>query len=726
MSDLFLRVLNMSLTASIVIAAIIIIRLFLKKAPKVFSYALWLIVLVRLLCPITVSAPFSVMPGENTGLGISNWTDDYVSETVFVHDIHPEYQAAVDKGIEPVYAGDGGYYVVTAPDGSEPETVKTAVIPKWSVIWIFGMVSMALWGIVSFIRLKMRLVGEVCLQNNVYIADHISSPFVLGVLRPKIYLPSALGADEREYIMLHEQHHIRRLDHIIKLLAFLALCVHWFNPLVWVAFVLSSKDMEMSCDEAVMKKMDRDIRAEYSVSLLKFAADRKVIIGTPVAFGESSTKERVKNVMSYKKPAVWMIVAAVVVCIVSAACLATDPKENADPFSKSYVAESIEYANGMYSYVLTEENSPNYMFRLETDGKLIAISKDNLTGKIYGRAKTLKLTTENFDALFLNEREYGEKLRQNNKAAWIVRNVSTGNNVFYHILKQKNGEVYITYGYQHTDTPHIRFVFKLKETEVDITDYSIIDGEIYVTNKCIFMHTLSSFLPFDGDSGYAYKIAEDSLVVWNRQTGEVSVVSSLQTWRELPYTKDEWEKLMKEASLNFEYDKTHYLPVMGGTGIIESKGELWLIEIRENAQMGKFVWSVYSLVQENAMGSARWEFYPTFSSREPRFRFDFDMDFSEITVVCTGGGSVSDSTWQRDTSVVIKKGEPLYWYPYSGDGLEVATRAKISFSVDDKKAGGIYITGEKTENGWLYTAKPTGMDIIMFEGGEYGGAVIYG
>ena len=182
-----------------------------------------------------------------------------------------------------------------------------------------------IYGVTSLLRLRRRLVGAVPLEKSVYLVDHISTPFVLGLVRPKIYLPSALPEGERGYILLHERYHIRRLDHVVKLLAFLALCIHWFNPLVWLMFILLGRDMEMSCDEAVMKKLGEAVRADYSASLLRLATGRHFPAGVPLAFGEGDTRERVKNVLRWKEPRLWAVLAGAAVCTVVIAACAVNP-----------------------------------------------------------------------------------------------------------------------------------------------------------------------------------------------------------------------------------------------------------------------------------------------------------------------------------------------------------------------------------------------------------------
>ena len=346
-------ILNMTLTGSIVIMLVLPARLALRRAPRIYSYTLWLVALFRLLCPVTISAPVSLIP-EPVGSGelVSHWEEQYTEPVQrYIHSGTPEYRAAVDAGRQPLW-GDGGSYVVTGPDGlSEPETNGSTRYPVLTSLWLAGVAAMAAWGVVSLLRLRRRLVGAVSLEKGVYLADHIGTPFVLGLFRPKIYLPSALPEGERRYILLHERHHIRRLDHVVKLLAFLALCVHWFNPLVWLMFVLLGKDMEMSCDEAVMRKLGAAVRADYSASLLRLATGRKIIAGAPLAFGEGDTRERVKNVLRWKCPRLWAVLAGAVVCAAVIAACAVNPRVRAtgqyasmeDYAGEAMSAETVTY-----------------------------------------------------------------------------------------------------------------------------------------------------------------------------------------------------------------------------------------------------------------------------------------------------------------------------------------------------------------------------------------------
>ncbi|MGM9662383.1 MAG: M56 family metallopeptidase [Oscillospiraceae bacterium] len=287
LQTVFLRVLEMSKVAAVVIAVVLAARLALKRAPKAFSYALWAVVLFRLLCPVSVQAPVSVLPR---------------SEPLTAALTRTEEPAAVWK--TEGGAAEGGL-VIPGAETEEAGAADGAASPgQWDwtrpgqYVWLAGAAGMLLYGAVSCAALRRKLAGAVLLRDNIYLTDRVGSPFVLGLLRPRIYLPSDLEERERPYIILHEQIHIRRLDHIAKPAAFAALCLHWFNPLVWAAFVCFARDMEMSCDEAVVKKLGAEVRADYAASLLRLAAPLRT--AAPAAFGEGDAKGRIRNLQRWK------------------------------------------------------------------------------------------------------------------------------------------------------------------------------------------------------------------------------------------------------------------------------------------------------------------------------------------------------------------------------------------------------------------------------------------
>ena len=316
MSNLFSTVLNMSMTGSVVILLVMLSRFLLKRAPKIFSYALWSVVLFRLLCPVALTAPVSVLNALEPEVQEASET------TSVVYFLPAEVRQASDFTFVPAEKQSG----TDSVQAGESEHPHLDLMMAASYVWITGSGIMILYSVIQYIRLRGKLVGAMVYRGNVYRADYIDTPFVMGIFSPKIYLPSDVPMNERKYIIAHERHHIRRCDHIIKLLAYFALCIHWFNPLVWAAFILAGKDMEMSCDEAVIRKMGSQIRADYSASLLSLATHKKIIAGMPLAFGEGDTKGRVMNMAKWKKPKLWVSVICLLLCTIILVACAVNPQ----------------------------------------------------------------------------------------------------------------------------------------------------------------------------------------------------------------------------------------------------------------------------------------------------------------------------------------------------------------------------------------------------------------
>lgn len=307
MDALFLQTLNMSITASYVILAVVLIRLLLKKVPKSISYALWCVVLFRLICPFSFESVLSLLPSTNPLP-----PEILVSQTPMINIGIP----IIDNSV-----------TLPAPLVGDSVNPMRVWITIGMILWLTGVLVLVAYSAISYLLLKRRVGTAVLVENNIFECATIFSPFVLGLFKPKIYLPKGLQKEEKAYILKHEQFHIKRKDNIIKLFSFLVLCVHWFNPLVWISFILMTKDMEMSCDEAVLKQMGSDIKQDYSLSLLSLAVSHKIPNGSPLAFGESNIKSRITNVLNYKKPAFWVIIVAVIAVISICVALIANPKE---------------------------------------------------------------------------------------------------------------------------------------------------------------------------------------------------------------------------------------------------------------------------------------------------------------------------------------------------------------------------------------------------------------
>ena len=312
MSELFLTVLNMSLTASYVILFVIPVRLLLKKAPKAVSYALWSVVAFRLIIPFSFESIFSLMPRNTNAVPIP-------------HDIVYQQSPQINSGIEAVDSFVN--QSLPAPAVGASANPLQIYVEIGSYIWVSGIIALLVYSLVSVLLLKRQLKGARLLEKNIFEAKNLRTPFVLGLINPRIYLPVGLSKEEQNYILIHEQTHIRRKDHVIKTLAFLIASIHWFNPLVWIVFRLMNTDMELSCDERVLKVMNKDIRKPYANSLLSLAAGVHILNGSPLAFGEGNVKGRIKNVLNYKKFSFWVIAISVAAVIIVGIALIANPKQ---------------------------------------------------------------------------------------------------------------------------------------------------------------------------------------------------------------------------------------------------------------------------------------------------------------------------------------------------------------------------------------------------------------
>lgn len=307
MDKLFLGILNMSMTGAFVIAAICLARLPLKKAPKVISYCLWAVAGFRLVFPFSIESVLSLMPLKAQSIP---------------GDIGTQSIPRINSGI-PVVDNlvSGSLPAAAAGTNANPLQIWTTV---GAYIWLVVVVLMFLHGLASFVTLKRRMRGAAHIEDNIYESDNIKTPFVLGFVTPRIYLPAGLPERELWYIVLHERTHIRRYDHVTKFAAYIVLCLHWFNPLVWAAFFLMGADMEISCDERVMRETGGAIKKDYSLSLLSLATDKRIIGGSPLAFGEGGIKERVKNVLGFKKRSRIISATAVLLAVIFTVSCATN------------------------------------------------------------------------------------------------------------------------------------------------------------------------------------------------------------------------------------------------------------------------------------------------------------------------------------------------------------------------------------------------------------------
>ena len=378
--DIFLKIFNMSITASFVIVLIILIRLvLLKKMPKLFSYALWGIVLLRLLLPFSISSSFSLFNFIDVPVQADMQITDYVPSNSNVDVLEmPQTNTGINIGIQTGNDAFGSVLPAVTPQHSVNTMQMFIYIASW--VWMGTGALTLIYYAVSCLLIKMKLKTAVFYCENVFLSDRVRSPIVFGFFKPRIILPADIekicSAEEINHITAHENVHIKRFDHITKMLSVIVLAVYWYNPLIWLAFILSNKDRELACDERVMKLASSDIRAEYASSLVKIGTHKQSYIGS-LAFGESNIKSRVKSVVNFKKSALWVSLTAVAAIIVIAVvCLtnAVDVNKKIDGYLDIIVNESsVAFSSNPYDYINANK---------EVFDKITALSEDGLSSML--------------------------------------------------------------------------------------------------------------------------------------------------------------------------------------------------------------------------------------------------------------------------------------------------------------------------------------------------------
>lgn len=380
MTDIFLKILNMSAAASVVIAVAVLARLALRRAPKKWSYLLWSAAGFRLCCPVSLKAAFSVFrlaplrPAETASAAAA------ASQTSSITYI-PSFTAPVTPAVSPA-SSDPSLVTPLPPEVIPHEVTGTPIAPAaqstptlaaiFMGMCLMGMAALLIYSVYSYIRIRRLVDDAVLTEGSVYETDRIRSPFILGFFRPRIYLPAGLSGEQRSYVLAHERFHLRRGDHLIRVFAFLLLVVHWFNPLVWLAFRLMSKDMEMSCDEKVLGTYEGRTK-EYSSTLLSFAVPNRFPAASPLCFGESGVKSRIKNALAWHRPRTWVTLAAAILCLAAVTACAfnpagkklsfTDVPDEVTRFAADYydaAKEGPEKA-AEYVYFLSDEHRQRYL-----------------------------------------------------------------------------------------------------------------------------------------------------------------------------------------------------------------------------------------------------------------------------------------------------------------------------------------------------------------------------
>lgn len=327
MSGIFLKLLNLSISASWLVLVVLALRLMLKRAPKWVNVLLWGMVALRLMLPFSIESALSLIPSAET-----------LSPEVVQFDPAPTITSGVtiiDNAVNPSLSES----FAAAPLASVNPLYVWTYLAGW--VWLIGLAAMIAYVLVSYLRLRRRVSASIRLRENIYVCDEVASPFILGIVRPRIYLPSALDEAQRGSVLSHERAHLARRDHWWKPLGFALLAVYWFNPLLWLAYTLLCRDIELACDERVLRGMDAGQVKDYSSALLACSVPRRMIAACPLAFGEVGVGVRVKNALRYKKPAFWVVAVSVAVCVVVAVCFLTNPERATMKWAKSLRVEDV-------------------------------------------------------------------------------------------------------------------------------------------------------------------------------------------------------------------------------------------------------------------------------------------------------------------------------------------------------------------------------------------------
>ncbi len=360
MTAIFLKMVNMSIVAGWLVLAVILLRFALKKAPKWIRCLLWGIVALRLIMPFSFESIFSLIPSTETIDTTTYQARPYIQTGVSI----------VDNNINE-YLGSHYFEGVTVPSNH-----FSHILTILSIIWLTGMIAMLFYSFISYYRLYRKVQASLRHGDNIYFCDYIDSPFILGILRPGIYLPSGLSKEQVNYVITHENAHLKRKDHLWKPLGFALLGIYWFQPILWAAYMLFCRDIEQACDEKVIKDMSSDAKRGYSEALVACSVQRRMIMVCPLAFGELNIKDRVKSVLNYKKPAFRLVAIAITACIIMAVCFLTDPASDSDadilqePYITFYYPDSVD---PMTPTIMLSTETKNFQFIYSVLSSYIAI-----------------------------------------------------------------------------------------------------------------------------------------------------------------------------------------------------------------------------------------------------------------------------------------------------------------------------------------------------------------
>ncbi len=631
MSEMFLEVFNRSMAAGWLALAVLLLRLVTKKAPKWTHCLLWALVGLRLVWPFSLQSALSLLPSREM----------LPPETLY--DRTPEIQTGIELINRQINAS-----FTPAMTASEVASVNPLQIWTWLAgwLWVVGAALMLAYAVVSWLRLRKRVAVSIR-ENDVYCCDAIDSPFILGIYRPKIYVPSDLEGQALTYVLAHEQAHLRRRDHWWKPLGYLLLTVFWFHPLLWVAYIQLCRDIELACDERVIRDLDLAEKKDYSQALLACSVHRRQIAACPVAFGEVGVKARIRSVLHYKKPAFWIVAICLVLCIVAAVCFLTDPIGFQLEFELEDIAQAstldLRLNSGPIQHDLTAAQQEELWFRLRD---LKRTRKADVYG---GFTPFYSLSLQLTDGRWLRVQGYA-------------------------LDASMVDIVWEETAYQVQDEDFCAYLNRICAGD----DRAAAQELAYYSSACIFMNPLSSVMASE-DSGDYYYASDSEFVIGSRRTmTERCIGPVVWNWQDFPWTDAEWEEkffanpvdVSDYADRKYQLlDLEHYL--------LQMDGELWLVEDHGDSRVG--IWSIYKLKQADSLSEARWMYMD--GAGEPLV-IQFDLEYDEVQLTCTGG--VLHGTYENINDDVLHYygDQILYWTATaSEDVADVAWEAVIEFTV---------------------------------------------
>ena len=748
-TTLFIKILNLSLSAGWIVLFVLMLRLLLRKAPKWINCIWWLLVGLRLVFPFSIESIFSLIPSSEV---VS--PDIIYSPSPSISTGIPAFNTVVNPIISESFA--------PSFESSVNPLQVVAIISSY--VWLLGLAVMLIYTVVCYGLLRRKMRFAVKSEGNIFESENVGSPFILGIIRPKIYLPFGLSAENRNHIIAHEKAHLKRKDHLIKPIAFLILSVYWFNPLMWVAYVLLCRDIELACDEKAVKDFENEKRREYSLALLENSTHRKMIAACPLAFGEVGVKQRIKSVMNYKKPAFWVIVVALIASVAASVCLLTNPV-TADDIKEGYYLER----DRIYSERVTDYVTENIYGVGFAETPYLYVIENGITADI-GELQKSDLDNERLDSFtFLDMAPELDRIT----VAYVARNWDSEsereNCTLHYLVKTENDEHYMIKAFAPTlwldgvinekgeaeigevgqiTVKEIRKLGYLGENYKDhlvTTERSSETSERDFQIEMALMNqlpapdgSLSDGLPFTTVSihvpgvetvsgtrkeheGTLSHIAYETYAVcfaryrYTYENGQFSeygeankAILEFEIWEDGTYAlkecwefnkddAEEFEKRFNELTDSSDYDETQLADTL-------------TYECRVNAM--------------NHFDVASWTYSPMLSATwHYACPITFSMDYDKAVVSCTDGTMVKEKNLERyeeATEMTYERNDTPIWTPIRWDGSENSEEAKsteISFRL--YKNGRTIYRGKITAKAQEKFVSPLGQ-MYIFEISEGG------